>query len=837
MSEKKRNRILQSVLCSILLAGILLSSVSCNNSAKVPETSGQTSTVSSQPSTTTEPVPEGSEPKGSEPEVSYSYYTNPILDDKGDPFVMRWNGRYYLYPSSGSRQIECWSSTDLVNWDYAGVVAENSVLLNAYAPEVVYYNGSFYMYTSPNGQGHYVLRSDSPTGPFEIITGNEGRGIDGDVFIDDDGTWYFLTSGGNCITRYIMSSPWSFGDGAPLNAASMANSWTEGPNVVKHDGLYYLTYTGNHVLHKGYRIGYAVGDSMDSLIKGTDTMLVSTIDEVFGPGHSSTVKGPDLDSYWLVYHTLLEAHNGSPTRAMNIDRLVFNGGVLEVLGPTTTETIVPSMPDLASWFSNEGAADKWEGGKIQDGMLVLSSGETVLSKDSYSGDFTAEFCLSGMSGSGLAGIVIGYQDAENYVLALLNAEKQCLTIKTVTAGTSKDVAEFPLTSSFGETVRVDCIQALQVECTGSSYTFFLNDHDLGTVTLPNAAGSDCKIGFYADGTGLSVSYAGLTGQVHGSSASEVYRPIPGSLQAKDCLNPGENTVTAVTTNRKYPDFYALDVKASKQYDYRVRIVREQTYDLGIRYQSANPVTVEISVDKKSVYTGTLPATDGYVVNVLREVPLPAGNHVITVVYGSDFEAVSLELTAHDAVEDLSVDFEDADDGNTYTDGPWTVTDGNLVMPDGVVNVGKRLYGLDGWGDYSVEMDFTLTGAVNCGLLVRATNPDSGNYYGTDPSAPSVTGTDYVQGYFIGFGSTNITISKQDYNWTPIVSGNIRLRTGKTYRIRVDCIGADIKVYVDGKLIVEYTDPNPFLNGRVGVRAHNSPVKFDNLKVTAIKKDD
>ena len=51
-------------------------------------------------------------------------------------------------------------------------------------------------------------------------------------------------------------------------------------------------------------------------------LLISTSGDILGIGHSSTVKGPDLDSYYIVYHALLDT---LPNRTMNIDRIVFNG--------------------------------------------------------------------------------------------------------------------------------------------------------------------------------------------------------------------------------------------------------------------------------------------------------------------------------------------------------------------------------------------------------------------------------------------------------------------------------------------------------------------------------
>ena len=87
----------------------------------------------------------------------------------GDPFVMRYNGAYYMYVSTLDSEIGVrgYKSADLVNWVpmtgsglKEGYVSQDTITLAAYAPEVYYFNGTFYMYTSPGGRGHYVLTAD-----------------------------------------------------------------------------------------------------------------------------------------------------------------------------------------------------------------------------------------------------------------------------------------------------------------------------------------------------------------------------------------------------------------------------------------------------------------------------------------------------------------------------------------------------------------------------------------------------------------------------------------------------------------------------------------------------
>ena len=123
-------------------------------------------------------------------------YSNPILlknsmgqvMDAADPYVFRFNGMYYLY-STGAAEIRCYQSRDLVNWEYMGHCTQGGKVNIAYAPEVFYWRGDFYMITSPMGNGHYILKSDSPLGPL-----NRQRAILAILLMDLSLPWIM----GNC---------------------------------------------------------------------------------------------------------------------------------------------------------------------------------------------------------------------------------------------------------------------------------------------------------------------------------------------------------------------------------------------------------------------------------------------------------------------------------------------------------------------------------------------------------------------------------------------------------------------------------------------------------------
>ena len=78
-----------------------------------------------------------------------------------------------------------------------------------YAPEIIYWNEYFYMYTSSGRSGNHVLKSDSPTGPFSLVTKNIEKSIEGNIFIDD-ASLYLSHSRASGIAVSPMIDPVTF---------------------------------------------------------------------------------------------------------------------------------------------------------------------------------------------------------------------------------------------------------------------------------------------------------------------------------------------------------------------------------------------------------------------------------------------------------------------------------------------------------------------------------------------------------------------------------------------------------------------------------------------------
>ena len=138
--------------------------------------------------------------------LSYGNYKTSENFACRDPFIMRYEDKYYLYKQlttdKGGEEIVCHVSTDLENWSdpitvYAPPKDFHGINYLFWAPECHYYKGNFYIFTSvfsknTNHRNISVYRANNPLGPFEDIADGcvgkpEWDTIDGTLYVDEDG--------------------------------------------------------------------------------------------------------------------------------------------------------------------------------------------------------------------------------------------------------------------------------------------------------------------------------------------------------------------------------------------------------------------------------------------------------------------------------------------------------------------------------------------------------------------------------------------------------------------------------------------------------------------------
>lgn len=291
---------------------------------------------------------------------------NPICQG-ADPFVLFHDGRYYHYATNSGNDFHVLVSDDLANWEDCGVcLSPEDVLGEAdfWAPEVMLHKDRFYMaYTADWNVG--IAVADSPLGPFVQAEKKWATAcVDNPNFHKRNGAidGHFLKVGNTIYLFYARHDrrknrifaarlndslteilpetetlvaepemPWETAEEAQCN---------EGPFVLQHNGLFYLTYSGNDCHSPNYGIGCAVSNEpLGPYTKYQEPILKRT-DAVHGVGHHSFTTTPNGEALLCVYH----CHH-SPTvyapRMTCVDRAAFEESKgapdrLAIYGPTHT---------------------------------------------------------------------------------------------------------------------------------------------------------------------------------------------------------------------------------------------------------------------------------------------------------------------------------------------------------------------------------------------------------------------------------------------------------------------------------------------------------------------
>lgn len=239
-------------------------------------------------------------------------YTNPILDEIGpaDPTVIFYEGLYYLYPTGNNTSYVVYTSKDLIHWTKGNPVFTPGEK-NVWAPDVFHdpQSGQFYLYYTVN-ENIGVAVADRPDGEFKDIKRLYERAIDAHMFCDEDGAYYlyYVQFPGFRIHVQRMKTPVEK-DGEPVEILRPTEPWemvkgdvTEGPWMLKHNGKYYLLYSGTAANTLDYAIGYAIADHpMGPFTKYKGNPIVSRTETAFGPGHGCVVKDAE-GQLWSIYH-------------------------------------------------------------------------------------------------------------------------------------------------------------------------------------------------------------------------------------------------------------------------------------------------------------------------------------------------------------------------------------------------------------------------------------------------------------------------------------------------------------------------------------------------------
>ncbi len=761
-----------------------------------------------------------------EVEIMYkNHLTLPVkpLAEVADPFIMRFDGWYYLY-STGV--VNIWRSKDLAEWNYMGTVNSVTPIQMGFAPEVYYWNGKFYMYTSPSGKGHYIYVANKPTGPFVQATGNLGMELDGSVFIEDDGTWYFTRASGNGIVGHNMSSPLVI-DKTGITLNVYMDGWTEGPMIIKRDGRYFMMYTGTHYKSDAYREKYSVSEEgpFGRYIKPyMNPILINNLPESHALGHSCFVYGPDLDSMYIAYHSYTTYLTG---RVMNIDRLSFNGNRMYVNGPTLFEMPVADLPRFAVWTEDDPVSvlEKRE----TDGM------EMLLTQDKTGDTFTAEWNLKG--GDGDTGVVFCNNDTGEYYRILWLQGSSLVRVERVSKKENKIIGEFELPKEFKRGV----LHSIKVQYSPEQFTVFFDN--MNKLTYDNPGPGTGRIGYIYSGTRPEVGFTGFSDTYKGSSDGKSIKPIPSRFDGIHHM-PEENkgyggdvSIGSLTDGVKT----VILKKKNAWVSYNVNTEKDALYGIALQVGNnmSEDINVEVLEDGRSLGIFTLKKQDTPSFDLEQNMnKLPLGR----VLLKAGIHYLTFRLSKGENLEILSVDIYAAEDDDLPVTYDLTLKDRDMTFrgdkafyfsEEGMANPNqgdiKMTIGKGSWTDYIINTD-VIPGKFavgNSGVIFRTNNETYFQYQTINA----------MQGYYAGISKGYVFLKRMNYEDTENVAKvPYSVKTGTVYALRIEAKGNSIKVYVDDmeNPLITYFDAYPYLNGRVGIWSYRDTSVYKNYTVTAIE---
>lgn len=221
-------------------------------------------------------------------ENEYIYPGSIFLDNQGNPinahgggflsynFTYYWygeikSGRTYLPKSNadwgGTRVdltgISCYSSKDLLNWEYHGNVlpavmndTDHDLYIDRVAerPKVIFNErtSKFVMWMHIDSMDYKEARcgvavSDNPYGPFEYVTSFRPNGQmarDLTVFVDDDKKAYLLTSSEDNAAIHISQLSYDYLSTIGEYSRLFVGRYMEAPTIFKRKGMYYFIGSG-----------------------------------------------------------------------------------------------------------------------------------------------------------------------------------------------------------------------------------------------------------------------------------------------------------------------------------------------------------------------------------------------------------------------------------------------------------------------------------------------------------------------------------------------------------------------------------------------------------------
>lgn len=281
-----------------------------------------------------------------------SQVKNPILPGYyADPEGVVYDDTVWIFPTSSLAPanragLEAFSSNDLVHWTHYPAILDRASFAWAthafWAPAAVRRDDKYYLFFSANapskpGQGGIgVGVSDKPEGPYRDLLGkplitefhNGAQPIDQFVYQDKDGEWYmFYGSWRHCNMVRLNENFTGFipFDNGDIFRDITQTDYMEGPFLFERRGVYYFMWSEDVWTSPGYRVAYAMSDSIHGPFERIGTILSQDEQIASGAGHHSVIQVglAESDDYRIIYHRRAIGEKNLEHRVTCMEKLEF----------------------------------------------------------------------------------------------------------------------------------------------------------------------------------------------------------------------------------------------------------------------------------------------------------------------------------------------------------------------------------------------------------------------------------------------------------------------------------------------------------------------------------
>jgi xylan 1,4-beta-xylosidase len=249
--------------------------------------------------------------------LSYRFMLNaPSRREAADPNMLLFKGEYYLFASKSGGYFH---SKDMINWD---LITTTDLPLEDYAPAAVVLNGEIYFMASGNAPLKIYKTADPKSGKWEVFNAAFPiTMIDPDFYVDTDGRLYFYYGCSNVNPLYaveldvktfnpigkpveVLNSKreiYGWERKGDYNEIMKDRPWIEGSWTTKHNGKYYLQYSGPGTEYKSYSDAVYEADKPLGPFTMAKHNPISYKPEGFAAsaGHSNTYQD-NFGNYWHV---------------------------------------------------------------------------------------------------------------------------------------------------------------------------------------------------------------------------------------------------------------------------------------------------------------------------------------------------------------------------------------------------------------------------------------------------------------------------------------------------------------------------------------------------------